>query len=137
MPQRFESIGSSFTDYNGKTRQEVFAPIYESMLQSNAFTSLNHKQQMLYIYCKLQYYGKRKPKRDYPEIDAFNSDDCFYFNWKTAQSYKLYKENSSANFYRDMNSLISHGLIERISSGAKHRTKSIYKYSTKWTEYPN
>ena len=134
-PKSFESLGEKYIDPNGKTRTDTSANIFESMLTSNAFTELTFKQQVLYIYCKAQYYGKRKPSKDYPNVSDVQSPECFYFNWATAQRYKLYPAGSSKNFYSDMTRLIEHGLIEKIASGAAHRTKTIYRFSSEWQRW--
>ena len=124
--------GSSFINQRGKKQKESFAKVYESMLQSNAFKSLNAKQQILYIYCKLQYYGKRKPSKDYKE--QFQENTCFYMNWGKALDYNLYTESSSRNFYRDMKKLEEKGFIEKLKSGQKHKEKNVYRFSDKWAE---
>ena len=115
-----------------KPQTETFAAIYESMLQSPTYKDLTPRQQQLYLLCKAQFRGKRKPEKDFKDIEFVQGDDKFYFNWDLAKRYGLYKPTCSKNFYNDMNELIAHGFIERISSGKAHRTKSIYQYSDKW-----
>lgn len=53
----------------GRMRADTSANIYESMLTSDAFALLTTKQQILYVFCKAQYYGKRKPEKDFPEVE--------------------------------------------------------------------
>lgn len=88
-PKSFEAIGQKFKGIHGAMMADTSATIFESMLQSDAFKSLNPKQQILYVYCKAQYYGKRKPEKDYPDIPQFEGADLFYFNWDIAQEYGL------------------------------------------------
>lgn len=104
------------------------------MLTSAAFTSLKTRQKVLYLYCKAQYYGKRKPRRDYPDIEEIRGDDCFYLSWAVVKQYELYQESMHSNFYKDMQVLIEHGFIERVSAG-KYKKKSIYRYSSGWKEW--
>lgn len=131
-PQSWETMGSCFVDSEQRTRKDTFARLYESMLTSPAFMSLNSKQKVLYLYCKSQYMGKRKPERDFPNIEAVKGSDKFYLSWAMVQKYELYKPSMSANFYNDMKVLCEHGLIEKVSSGKQQRMKSIYKFSGNW-----
>lgn len=129
----FESKGKHFINQRGKSQVDTSANIFESMLQSKAFKSLKPKQQILYVYCKAQYYGKRKPKQDYK--DKFQDDSYFYFNWQLALDYGLYTEKSHSSLYHDMQELIKKGFIERAESGKGHKTKSVYRFSNKWQEW--
>ena len=136
-PKKFESInkGRPFKDHKGKNVADTSANIYESMLRSQAFKDLNTKSKMLYVYCKSQYYGKRKPRVDYPLISVFNDDSCFYLSWRDIQNYGLYTDTQHSNFYKDMKVLIEHGFIERVASGRTNRTKTIYRFSARWIEW--
>ena len=130
--RRFESRGEKFVDGNGKLRADTSANIYESMLLSDSFRDLSDRQKMLYVVAKSQYYGHKKPEKDYPEIDKFQGTDVFYLNWNAVKRYGLYRESMHSNFYKDMAVLIEHGFIERLSSGKGNRTKSIYRFSAGW-----
>lgn len=131
-PKSFEAIGQKFKGIHGAMMADTSATIFESMLQSDAFKSLNPKQQILYVYCKAQYYGKRKPEKDYPDIPQFEGADLFYFNWDIAQEYGLYKPSCNKNFRNDMQALIQHGFIEIVASGKAQHKKNVYKFSSKW-----
>lgn len=111
VPKRFESKGEKFIDENGKLRADTSANIYESLLLSDSFRDLSDRQKMLYIVAKSQYYGHRKPEKDYPEIELFQGADVFYLNWNAVKRYGLYKDSMHSNFYRDMAALIEHGLL--------------------------
>ena len=117
--RKFESTGSP---------SDTSANIYMSMLTSAAWKELTQRQQILYLYCKAQYYAeKKKPIKD----DALS----FTMNQsKWRDLYGLYK-NYTNGFYNDINSLIEHGFIICIESGAIRRTKSIYYFSDKWQKY--
>jgi hypothetical protein len=128
----FEAVGASFKGIHGATMTDTSASIFESMLQSEAFKSLKHRQQILYVYCKAQYYGKRKPRADYKDIPELQGDDLVYFNFDVAVEYGRYTKKSSKLFYTDMDALIKAGFIERIVSGKAHKKKTIYKYSARW-----
>lgn len=132
-PKGFESRnrGSTFVNQRGKNQADTSANIYESMLQSPAFKSLNSKQKILYVYCKAQYYGKRKPSKDYKE--QYQEDSCFYMNWGKALDYGLYKETCSSNFYKDMKVLEKKGFIKKLKSGKDHKEKNVYQFSDEWT----
>lgn len=133
VPKSFESKGKNFTNRRGKPQKETSANIYESMLQSPGFNKLNSKQKVLYLYCKAQFFGKRKPGKDYKE--QFQDDGCFYFNWGKALEYGLYTEKSNANFYRDMQALEKWGFIEKLKSGQAHKEKNVYRFSDKWQKW--
>ncbi|WP_022762615.1 hypothetical protein [Butyrivibrio sp. AD3002] len=131
-PHSFECLGTKFKGLNGAMMADTSASVFESMLQSDSFKRLTPRQKILYVYLKGQFYGKRKPRMDYPNIEELQSDECFYFNFSVAHQYGLYPPRSSKNFYDDMQALIDAGFIERIVSGKAHRKKSIYRYSDRW-----
>ena len=133
-PKGFESKGEHFTNQRGKSQADTSANIYESMLQSPAFKSLTSKQKVLYLYCKGQYYGKRKPRKDYEKQGLYQEDTYFYFNWQLALDYGLYTEKSHSSLYHDMEALEKKGFIEKAKSGKGHKEKTIYKFSDKWQE---
>lgn len=107
---------------------EPSASIFMSMLRSPAWMNLKPRAQILYLYMKAQYYGVRERRK--PEQNPM----YFVFNqalWK--KTYKLYSNNTS--FYADRNQLIEHGFIEIVETGKLTRTKSIYKFSDKWSDW--
>ncbi len=122
-PKLFESDGRS---------NDTSANIYESMLLSEAFQDLTKNQRILYVYMKAQYYGKRKPGRDYPEIKELRSDDLFYFNFSLAEKYRLYSRNNRKQFYYDVHEIEKHGFIKTISNGKSTKTRSVYQFSDEW-----
>ena len=63
MPRFFESTGIT---------NDTSANIYESMLNSAAFQDLTKNQRLLYMYMKAQYYGKRKPGKDFPDEERLD-----------------------------------------------------------------
>lgn len=69
VPKKWESKGEVYMDDSGSRKADTSANIYESMLTSKAFAFLTDRQKMLYVCCKAQYYGKRKPGRDYPDVE--------------------------------------------------------------------
>ena len=120
IPKSFESTGIS---------SDISANIYESMAESPAWQDLTKGQQLLYVYCKLQYYGEKsyqlKEKEANPEVFTMN-------RYKWCNKYKIYTISNSGQFYKDMEALISHGFIKCVLIGAKARVKNIYAYSDKW-----
>ena len=130
----FESAGT-FKDINGTERKDTSANIYESMLLSAAYQDLKPRQQQLYVICKAQYYGKKKPREDYKDIDKFKADDLFYLNWSNVLHYGLYTQTMKKEFYGDMKVLVDHGFIDVYVKGGRGKQKSIYKYSDKWRSW--
>ena len=122
-PKSFESTGLS---------SDTSANIFNSMLIHPAFMALKTRQKLLYIYCKNQYYGKRKPKADFPDIESLQSDECFYMNLGLAVDYGLYTRTGRKEFYSDLKSLCEAGFIECVSSGRSTKSRSIYRFSDKW-----
>lgn len=123
----------------GKTVNDSYARITDSLLLSEAFKDLKPHLQMLVIYMRNQDFGKRKPNRDYSETSSvweFVKDDrCFYFPWHTAKSYTDRYKNNSGRLYRDINVLIEHGFIELSLNGRNTRKNNIYKFSDKWQQW--
>ena len=129
----FESKGEHYINSKGRYVADTSANIYESMLDSPAFKSMNKSQQLLYVYCKAQYYGKRKPSKDHKDLEQ--EQDIFYFNWGKALEYGLYTPTSSRNFYRDLKVLVEHGFIKRIYSGQGHKEKNVYQFASGWQKW--
>ena len=126
-PKPFESTGQS---------NDTSANIYESMLLSPAFKDLTKNQRLLYVYMKAQYYGKRKPGRDFTDIEALQDDKLFYFNFALAKKYGLYSsDGSKGRFYDDITALEDHGFITTLVNGKSNHRRSIYRYSTDWQEW--
>lgn len=128
IPKAFESSSNSKSD--------IFASIYLSMIQSENWKKLTKNQQLLYVYCKFQYYGEKNcPK---PMIMNFTESEqrlCFTMNKsKWHKAYNLYGEGNQASFYKDMNALIENGFIEIVEQGRTSRTRNIYKFSSKWRD---
>lgn len=129
----FESVGQKFEDPNtGTIRSDTSANVYESMLLHPAFTSLKPRQQALYLVCKAQYYGHRKPRQDFNDVETLQGDDCFYLNLGAVTRYGNYTRSMRREFYGDMKTLEEHGLIKKISSGRATKSKSIYCFSGDW-----
>ena len=124
-PKAFESTGIS---------SDTSANIYMSMLMSDNWHKLTKNQQILYLYCKAQYYAeKRKPKPLVAELTDSELSRCFTMNKsKWCQLYNIYNDGNQASFIKDMNALIDKGFVELIESGKTTRTKSIYMLSSKW-----
>ena len=126
IPKSFESTGVS---------NDTSANIYESMLTSAAFLDLSKNQRLLYMYMKAQYYGKRKPRKDYPDIEEIQGDECFYFNQALAVKYNLYTRSNHQSFYSDIKAIERHGFIKIVSNGRNTKSKSIYKFVGDWKEW--
>lgn len=126
IPKSFESLGKS---------NDTSANIYMSMLLSPAWQSLTKNAQVLYLYCKAQYYAeKRKPKPQVRQLNETQQKMCFTMNKsKWLALYHIYNSDNG-QFNKDMKMLIDYGFIEMIENGKTSRTKSIYMFSDKWQE---
>lgn len=122
-PKDFESTGQS---------NDTSANIYDSMILSPAFMDLSKNQKLLYIYMKAQYYGKRKPGKDFPEVEQLQGETLFYFNMALAENYGIYTRSNHKAFYADIKAVEDHGFIETISNGSATKSRSIYKFSSRW-----
>ena len=124
VPKDFESM---------KGIHDTSANIYRSMLLHQVCRDLTASQFRLYVYCKSEFYGKNRHDLDgFPDYARENSA-YFTFNrakWHKDGLYGLY--SNYGQFYRDMAALIEHGLIDCVISGYSTRTKSLYKFSTRW-----
>ena len=126
VPQLFESTGVS---------HDTSANIYGSMLESPAFKDLSKNQRLLYIYMKKQYYGTKKPGKDYPDMPELQGNELFYFNMARAVKYGLYSRSNDRQFYHDISEIEHHGFIKTISSGKATKSKSIYKFIGEWKQW--
>ena len=122
-PKDFESMGGS---------GDAFARIYESMLISPAFLDLSKNQRLLYVCMKAQWYGKRKPRKDYEGVEGLQGDDVFYFPRTSAERYGLYTRNNHKQLSKDIEALQEKGFIETVASGKATFKKSIYRFSDHW-----
>ena len=115
---------------------DTSANIYMSMLLSPKWHELSKNAQVLYIYCKAQYYAeKKKPQPLNRQLTEQEQQQCFTMNKSKWQGlYKIY--TNERQFYKDMEMLIEYGFIELIENGKHTRTKSIYMLSNKWKENP-
>lgn len=123
-PLSFESTGAT---------NDTSANVYHSMLVSKSWNDLTKNQRILYVCMKDRYYGKRKPKSDFPDIEELQNNLCFYFNLELASGvYNLYSRSNHKRFYSDIRALKEHGFIETVSNGKSTHSRSIYKFTSKW-----
>ena len=125
-PGRFESTGE---------KGETFTTVYGSMMKSAAFKDLTKNQRLLYIYLKMQRFGKRKPRNVYKDTEAFQDDLMIFFSMGDAERADLYTRNNEKSFRADMKALIEHGFIKLIMSGKNQKVKSIYKLVGDWQDW--
>lgn len=102
------------------------------MLDSPAFKDLTKNQRLLYVYMKKQYYGTRKPERDFPYVEQLQGAELFYFNLALAVKYGLYSRANDRQFYNDIVAIEQHGFIKTVSSGRATKSRSIYKFVGEW-----
>ena len=125
-PGRFEATGE---------KGETFTSIYSGMLRSVAYMSLTKNQRLLYIYMKMQRYGKRKPAQVYKNIPQMQDDRLIFFSMGDSVKMGLYTRNNSSSFWNDIKALIEHGLISREASGKNQYAKTVYRLSDKWQDW--
>lgn len=131
-PKKFEST---------QNPSDTSANIYMSMLMSPNWMALTKNAQVLYVYCKAQYYAeKRKPELNPLNPRKLTEDEksrCFTMNMsKWNDLYHIYNKNQN-QFQKDMRQLIEYGFVELIEDGSTTRTKSIYMLSDKWWNNTN
>lgn len=120
---------------SGKSSGEPFAALYRSLLTSDAFITLGKGSKILYVYCCLHIHnaGRIKPGKDFPDVPELQGDEIFYLNRAlVCERYHLYTPSNGKSFYADIQELVDHGFIERISNGRDQKKKSIYRMSAKW-----
>lgn len=126
FPKTFESTGKS---------GDTSANVYVSMLLSRKWKELTKNAQVLYLYCKAQYYAEKK--KPTPKIKILTDDErrqCFTMNRSKWQDvYEIYASDNG-QFYKDMSLLVEKGFIQVVESGKTTRTKSIYRFSDKWRQ---
>lgn len=125
-PKSFES------DQN---KSDTSANIYMSMLMSESWQKLSKNAQILYVYCKAQYYAeKTKPNPKLRQLTEQEQRQCFTMNKSKWQNlYGIYPSDNG-QFNKDIKQLIDNGFIELIENGKNTRTKSIYMMSNKWNK---
>lgn len=125
-PKPFESDGNA---------SDTSANIYMSMLMSYAWQQLSKNAQVLYVYCKAQYYAeKRKPKPEHRQLSEQEQRQCFTMNKSKWQKlYKIYKSDNG-QFNKDMKQLIEYGFVELLESGKNVREKNTYILSSEWKQ---
>ena len=133
MPRKRPYIPKDFE--SAKVTRDTSANIYQSMQKHPAWMDLSPTQKVLYVACKAEYYGKRKHDLDSFGAEYRSDRSVFTFNrskWLKGidGSYELYSNLNS--FYKDMDNLILHGFIDCVICGRSTRTKSLYRFSSRW-----
>lgn len=109
----------------------AFAPIHEAEARSPTYQKLSDSAKVTLMICKLcRQYHIGKDKNDKPR--TINGDIlCFYFNREIQRRYGLKNPNKVR---KSLIELVSNGFIEVVESGWTTRTKSIYRFSSKWQQ---
>lgn len=137
--------GRNWPSWQAKDRKESgFLCITKSQERSPAYRELSGNQIRLLHLCQRRgdYRAndpsrKHLPRDDYPGVDKYRPDEVFYMELAVAVNYGLYKP-TNRKYYADMKALEKVGFIERLSTGKKTQSLSIYKLSNKWQSYrPN
>lgn len=137
--------GRNWPSWQAKDKKEGgFICIPKSVEHSSAFRELSGNQIRLLFCCwrRGNYKAndpsrKHLPRDDYPGVDNYRRDEVFYMGLAVAVKYGLYKP-TNRKYYADIKTLETVGFIERLSTGKKTQSLSIYKLSDKWQSYrPN
>lgn len=127
VPKPFESTGLS---------SDTSANIYMSMLTSYAWQKLTKNQQVLYLYCKAQYYAQKDKDKQKPKIAQLSAEEfrrCFTMNKsKWCNLYHLYNNGNQGSFAKDMRALVKWGFVELVEEGKNISSCNIYMLSDKW-----
>lgn len=94
--------------------EKFFIQLGVSLMQSVAFTQLDHGVRNLYLRLTLAAKGKRE----------------FTFSWHDAQMKAGY--TSRTTFYKHLKTLENAGFIETVKNGKADKTKSEYQFSFRW-----
>lgn len=97
------------------------------MTESTAWRDLSATAKVLYLACKMQYFGDK----DKPD----GNDLRFTMNRAKWLKYGLYKSGNAEGFYRDIEQLIMHGFVKCVSPGRVNRQKNVYEFSEKWQAF--
>lgn len=134
--------GRNWPSWQAKDKKEGgFTCFTKSQERSPAFRELSGNQIRLLMLCQRRgnYRAndpsqKHLPRDDYPGVDLYRRDEVFYMGLAVAVNYGLYKP-TNRKYYADMKALEKVGFIERLSTGKKTQSLSIYKLSDKWQSY--
>jgi hypothetical protein len=98
--------------------------MYQSMLMSEAYKDLTHRQVRLLICCLSRSYGHAAAGG---VAGRFTLTKAVW-----GGEHGLYNGNRDQHFREDMQSLIRHGFIDCVEDHSKDRVPHIYRYSDRW-----
>lgn len=135
-----------YISWTGKRETDTTTNITYSMMTSPAFKDLTARQRMLYIYAKSQFWAARsRPSKDFKEVQEFQEVEgrlCFYLNHALlSEVYSLYPKSNHRDLYKDIQALIEHGFIERVTNttgkdvSENNHMRNIYRYSDGWKSW--
>jgi hypothetical protein len=110
--------------FEGKSDHGKFTKICDSMIDSDAWKSLEPSQMGLYLLIKRKF-TKNKTGDDNRQNVSFP-----FSEYKKIRTY-----SNQRTFWRDLDALIEHGFIEVVSSGKPTREPTIYGFSELWKCY--
>lgn len=166
----FESTSEQHTDKygyyhhyfyrpDGKEDIETTASKTMSMMLSKAHRDLTPRQRELLTVAYSQFYGARsRPCLDFPEVDVFKEcrgNKHIYLNKKLlVDVFGLYSENNHSAMYKDIDALVTHGFLDRLTprvnpkdkdgqrpnttideNGQMKFSRSIFSFSDKWRRW--
>lgn len=134
-----------YDDGHGHLQTDTACYICYSMMTSEAYTDLTPRQQQLYTIAKMQFYGARSrptddySAEDYPFLNDYGKRGCFYLNhFLLTEVFKLYTKQNCKGMYEDIEALVQHGFIERMTNKDRRKAevnpgkRTIYRYSDAW-----
>lgn len=121
---------STHRPFEGRYPTGQFSKLTKDMTRSKAWESLDFEQQGLYFYLKDRHY--------HPTIvdgEVIEDEESLLFTFPKSEWKKTLKHEYT--FQKAMGPLIEKGFIEIKQCGKNTLTRTIYKFSTLWYEWPN
>lgn len=122
-------------DYKNKAGYEnrAYFMVFESLLMSDAYLSLNSGERELLTVCLAQErFGRADEKRGFSEKYR-NDRRYFTMNKQKREMYHLSSNATTAS--KQMEALITHGFVDCVVNGQNTRSKSLYRLSSRWILY--
>jgi len=119
-----KQVRKGHDDFEDIGKDGKFAKVTKGMIDSLAWQKLTMQQMALYLLFKIKYTKNQAKGTDNRNDISFPKSE-----WS-----KLY-HNNYVTFARDIDALISTGLIRVVQYQANQQKPTIYGFSTKWKLY--
>ncbi len=115
--------------YKWAGKSNSFITISDDLLRSQAYKELSKNEVTLLMFCYEQEIRSEYERP--PEFKGEHEREYFYFPRALANQHGI-KPNRFSDY---IDKLIDVGFIDCVRSGKSSRTKSIYRYSSRWIHY--